>query len=556
MKVSLIAHTPDPEKVVAAAAKLCYSNARIDDLLAGLTPEKSREFVERLAKLGHESPTEHVSFTFAIEGVSRSLLAQITRHRIASYCISGDTVVGYQEKNKGMTIKELAEKTHQYKAMSKLRSVNEHTKELFYNNVVDAWYSGKKDVYELTTEDGYHIKTTKQHKFLTDSGYVPLSDLHVGDVVFTNGIPAYKNKDWLQLKYKEENMSQEEIGNYCGVSKHTIRSWIRKFNLQKPAGSWSIGKMPPNAGKNKFTYAPLMETSIKMRGNKNCQNRIYVLNENPTTISGGYFFTHRKYKKTGKCTQCGENAYTELHHKDRNPRNTNPENVIELCVTCHKRAHLGAAVMAVKPSKIKSITYVGIEDTYDVEMKSPHNNFVANGFIVHNCVQSQRYVSMDNMEEVVPPVIQEDSELKADYDTFMAECLSVYDGFVKRLTEKYVANGMDEKTAVKTAQEDARFVLPNACDTKMIVTMNARSLQNFFRHRCCNRAQWEIRDLADEMLRLVYPIAPSLFKMSGPGCVSGACPEGTMSCGKAVAMREKYDTLKAEEEAVGQWQEN
>ena len=93
LNVSLIAYTPEPEKVVAAAAKLCYSNARIDDLLAGLTPEKSREFVERLAKLGHESPTEHVSFTFAIEGVSRSLLAQITRHRIASYSVQSQRYV-------------------------------------------------------------------------------------------------------------------------------------------------------------------------------------------------------------------------------------------------------------------------------------------------------------------------------------------------------------------------------------------------------------------------------------------------------------------------------
>ncbi len=89
-------------------------------------------------------------------------------------------------------------------------------------------------------------------------------------------------------------------------------------------------------------------------------------------------------------------------------------------------------------------------------------------------------------------------------------------------------------------------MLQPGCDTKMVVTMNARSLQNFFRHRCCNRAQWEIRALADEMLRLVYPIAPSLFQMSGPGCVKGACPEGAMSCGETLAMREKYAALKKE----------
>ena len=93
MKVMLIAHTPEPERVVAAAAKLCYSNAHLDDLLEGLTPEKSREFLSKLASLGHESPTEHASFTFAIEGVSRALLAQITRHRIASYSVQSQRYV-------------------------------------------------------------------------------------------------------------------------------------------------------------------------------------------------------------------------------------------------------------------------------------------------------------------------------------------------------------------------------------------------------------------------------------------------------------------------------
>ena len=95
--------------------------------------------------------------------------------------------------------------------------------------------------------------------------------------------------------------------------------------------------------------------------------------------------------------------------------------------------------------------------------------------------------------------------------------------------------------------EDARFVLPNACSTKMIVTMNARSLNNFFRHRCCQRAQWEIRELADEMLRLVNEVAPALFARSGPPCVSGACPEGSMSCGRAAEMRKKYAFLKGDE---------
>ena len=101
--------------------------------------------------------------------------------------------------------------------------------------------------------------------------------------------------------------------------------------------------------------------------------------------------------------------------------------------------------------------------------------------------------------------------------------------------------GMDAKAAEKKAIEDARYVLPNACETKMIVTMNARSLYNFFAHRCCERAQWEIRELADAMLMLVKEVAPVLFKNAGPSCVCGPCPEGKMSCGKAAEKRAKYN---------------
>ena len=82
MLVELIAHTNDPERTIAAAAKLCYSDAHIDTLLEGLTPEKTAAFLQKLSDVGHASPIEHVSFTFGIEGVSRTFLAQITRHRI------------------------------------------------------------------------------------------------------------------------------------------------------------------------------------------------------------------------------------------------------------------------------------------------------------------------------------------------------------------------------------------------------------------------------------------------------------------------------------------
>ncbi|MBE6929645.1 MAG: FAD-dependent thymidylate synthase [Ruminococcaceae bacterium] len=163
-------------------------------------------------------------------------------------------------------------------------------------------------------------------------------------------------------------------------------------------------------------------------------------------------------------------------------------------------------------------------------------------------VRSQRYVSEKAFGYVTPPEIAADPEALAIYQEAMAADQAAYDKIVasltKRHTQTFLDEGMDPKKAKsaarKKAQEDARFVLPNACETQMVVTMNARSLLNFFRHRCCNRAQWEIRDLACQMLTLVREAAPHLFAHAGPPCLNGPCPEGSMSCGKMLEMREKY----------------
>jgi thymidylate synthase (FAD) len=97
--------------------------------------------------------------------------------------------------------------------------------------------------------------------------------------------------------------------------------------------------------------------------------------------------------------------------------------------------------------------------------------------------------------------------------------------------------------AGETSNEDARFLLPNAAETKILVTMNARELHHFFNVRCCRRAQWEIRALAKEMLRLVAKCAPALFAAAGPGCLAGVCPEGQMTCGQQAQVREEFRDL-------------
>lgn len=128
--------------------------------------------------------------------------------------------------------------------------------------------------------------------------------------------------------------------------------------------------------------------------------------------------------------------------------------------------------------------------------------------------QSQRYVSMDKPTYVIPKTVEADPELKKEFERTMSEIWASYNRLVEKIPP-----------------EDARYVLPNACTTNITITMNARELIHFFSLRCCNRAQWEIREMADEMLRQCKEVYPVIFKGAGPPCVKGACPEGKLTCG-------------------------
>ena len=130
--------------------------------------------------------------------------------------------------------------------------------------------------------------------------------------------------------------------------------------------------------------------------------------------------------------------------------------------------------------------------------------------------QSQRYVKFGaDLEVVKPATIAESDEANA-----------VFDGIIEATKAAYA-----ELMKLGIPAEDARYVLPNAAETKIVVTMNVRELLHFFEVRCCNRAQREIREMAHRMLELVRPTAPFVFADAGAGCVRGACPEGKMACG-------------------------
>lgn len=129
--------------------------------------------------------------------------------------------------------------------------------------------------------------------------------------------------------------------------------------------------------------------------------------------------------------------------------------------------------------------------------------------------QSQRYVTFKDEPDFILPESVVEAGAKEQFNE----------------AAKYAFKAYSKLVELGVPAEDARYLLPNACETKIVVTMNMRELHHFFNVRCCNRAQWEIRDLACRMLELVKPTAPYIFKTAGPGCVKCSCPEGKMSCG-------------------------
>ncbi len=148
--------------------------------------------------------------------------------------------------------------------------------------------------------------------------------------------------------------------------------------------------------------------------------------------------------------------------------------------------------------------------------------------------QSQRYVSEHSgksddclFDYVIPPSIQ--AAGKGEW-------------FLEKMRQIQI--WYDELASCEIPNEDARFILPNAAETKIVTTMNARELLHFFKVRCCERAQWEIREMATMMLWLVRDQAPNIFKKAGPVCLYGHCNQGEMYCGIIDEVRKRFGVVR------------
>lgn len=207
----------------------------------------------------------------------------------------------------------------------------------------------------------------------------------------------------------------------------------------------------------------------------------------------------------------------------------NPERAVATAARlCY--APVGAAELmeTMPPERVKSVLSTIMKSGHFSTLEHVSYTFAVDGVsraLTHQLVrhrlasfnqQSQRYVKFsDGVETVKPHTVEENEEASRVFDETIE---AVIEGYQKLLDMGIPA-------------EDARYLLPNAAETKIVITMNIRELLHFFSLRCCNRAQWEIREMAHKMLELVRPTAPYIFMDAGAPCIRGNCPEGKMTCG-------------------------
>jgi len=478
----------------------------------------------------HSSVLEHCTISVVIR-TCRSMTHELVRHRVgvaySQECVSGDTLI---RKNK--TIKELFDRDSipNGRAANKninLKSVTDSGK-IVPNKIEEIFYKGKAVVYELTTSLGYKIKSTLNHRFQNENGeFKTLSELNVGDSVMLNGRPCLikVSDEQLEQMYIEEGLAPAEIADVLSVPYRSVINKLRKlgifvrkmndknkekYNKNHTDESYKKmratikkqysegGRVVWNKGLKEGEHISVDKQAVFLRNNHH-NNGYGVNNSNwrggNITRIGGYARTQRE-NKLGKCELCGDMA-KERHHIDRDPTNTDGSNILCVCVNCHRKLHKGWWVgTKTHPDTIISITKVGVEDVYDLKMKSPFHNYIANGFVVHN---SSRYCNyskdkFDNKVTMLKPYFYKNEE---QYNIW------------KKYAE-ISARGYFELLKIATTEE-ARELLPNSTKTEISVTYNINAWRHFFNLRASQKAHPEIRRVAMALLLEFAHRMPVLF---------------------------------------------
>ncbi|NCU28786.1 MAG: hypothetical protein EOM85_03910 [Candidatus Moranbacteria bacterium] len=538
-KVIIEQMTPvyDAYRLIEKIGRVCYKSEE------RITPTSSTKFIENIVARNHLSVIEHciVSIRFI---VNRGVSHELVRHRLASYCIDGEaiteTTIPTSREVKKRTIKQLYDmkKTSHGKGrlkLIKLNAMDEETGKIVQGRIDDVIYSGKKQAVELIVEGGYAVKCTLEHRFYTEDGWFQLSDIiKKGLKIATNGIPE-PDRDWLIAEYIDKRRTRPDIAKELGVSDSWLGKYIKRAGIKKPL-SLRINRAGGRGIKGMHGIDGIKKISERMHGEKN-----------PMWRGGTTTFRQKLCKEitaelrrsiyqrdSFSCRLCNETGgKLTLHHIipiwQDNSLNIEPSNLITLCKQCHHsingKEHIVAnkflPIKEVLPHprsfrklaafrKVISCNPCGEIDTYDIAMKEPYHNFIANGFVVHNSQESTRYCNYSNknhVEFIIPhwlnlpegiyhsPIVDSDESVIA-FTQGLIHSELIY----KRLI------GFGKKP------EDARDILPIDLKTELVMTANLREWLIVCQLRTATNAHPNMRQVMNIVYNKLQQEYPEIFK--------------------------------------------
>jgi len=479
-------------------------------LMYDLTYIDMLDLIESDLFLNNKEDAEFIKnnfFVFKIKATIRDF-RQLLRHRRGSFqelCIAGDTLI---QTSKGKRkIEDLYKQ--QYKKgtdgrLPKVKTYDFNLKKFVYAPIKEVFYTGKKKVYEVVIQYGsngkvYKIKATKDHKFLTKSGWKRLKDIKLKEFLAINGQPLYRNKEWLKERkeyYIKQGICLKDWVKIEGFNYNTIRKWLRIHGLQytpkEASGCYEVWNKGLK-GKLSHTYGRVLNFDVREKISKKLVKPLGDTKQGwrkrVTSYWEADFRRNKILKKYNyKCVMCNSQKDLELDHIK--PVSLYPElafdenNIQILCKKCHQfktKEEVKIIKQTIKYGMLISIKEVGEVDTYDIEVEHIDHNYVANGVVVHN---SRRYTT----DKKVPLEFRFNKELSKTLD-------------LDRLVDNY--NLMYDKLLFDGVKaQEARDILPVSLYSTLWVAFYKDGLKNFIDLRTKSSTQKELRIIAENMKEL------------------------------------------------------
>jgi thymidylate synthase (FAD) len=469
--------------------------------------ERDIKLINYLVNHQHTSPFRHPQLQFRIT-CPIYVERQLFKHQVG-LCLAGDTYVTFIKKSGSLykiTIKDLFDKwnsgrSHQNSSKDKLyqqarikgmslRVLNEDTHEFEIGHIKDVMYSGMKEVYRITCEDGNSIKCSKDHRIYTNEGWKSIANgLTTSDFIGLNGLKYAGTGNYQvyeDLKSKREmGLSVEQMADLYGCSYHTIRKWLKIHNL-------------------KFTCQ-----ECGKGGKLHCHHIVPVTTDISRAYDKGNLIT--------VCESCHQNIHRSAENEIKFAEKVTGESFFPLIKQFGKNnKNRKGNKLKVHFSKIVSIEKLGIEETYDIEVDHKYHNFTGNGIVVHNSANSisGRYVDFSDSYYEIPTGgwrKQSKSSKQGSEGTLDTDEQKIASDIERQVIE-LCKDSYSKLIEMGVSKEQARSVLPLNLNTTFIWSGSLLAFIHMWKLRLKPDAQQETREVAQEMLNVIKNIEGNPFE--------------------------------------------